>query len=116
MNIPKIKLLDQAVVKASKKIKVLNALAWPVGLEEKFLNDWRKGNAQLPVVTITPPNVKDNVAALDEIAWRCDLGDPVEKFLSETALSYANAGRMLMNVGTPDFTTYSIKLYGRPDF
>jgi uncharacterized protein (TIGR02421 family) len=116
MNIPKIKLLDEAVVKASRRIKVLNALAWPVGVEEKFLADWRKGQARLPVVTITPPNVKDNVVALDEISWRCDLGDPVEKFLSETALSYANAGRMLMNVGTPDFTTFSIKLYGRPDF
>ena len=116
MNNSKIQLLDDSLVNASKQIKVLNALAWPVGAEEKFLEDWRKGNPQLPEVQIKPPNVKNSIKELDHIVTQCDQTDPVEKYLAETALSYANAGRMLMHVGTPEFTTYSTKLYGRPDF
>lgn len=115
MNENKIQKLDKELVQASRKIKVLNALAWPVGVEEKFLEDWRKGNPQLPEIKIQPPDVKDSVKALDDIVQQCNQDDPVEKFLAETALSYANAGRMLLNVGTPEFTKYSTRIYGRPD-
>jgi len=115
MDIVKIQKLDVALVQATKKIKVLNALAWPVGVEEKFLDGWRKGNPLLPEVKIQPPDVKNSVRKLDAIVQQCNHEDPVEKFLAETALSYANAGRMLMHVGTPEFTRYSTKIYGRPD-
>jgi uncharacterized protein (TIGR02421 family) len=115
MDTQKIQTLDDALVQASKKIKVLNTLAWPVGVEEKFLEGWRKGNPQLPEINIQPPDVKESVKKLDAIVQQCKQDDPVEKFLAETALSYANAGRMLMCVGTPEFTKYSTKIYGRPD-
>lgn len=115
MDTQKIQQLDGALVHASKKIKVLSALAWPVGVEEKFLEGWRKGNPQLPEIKIQPPDVTDSIEELDVIVQQCDQDDPVEKFLAETALSYSNAGRMLMHVGTPEFTRYSTKIYGRPD-
>lgn len=115
MDTKKIQRLDDAVIHSTRKIKVLNALAWPVGVEEKFLANWRKGNPQLPEINIQPPDVKDSIKTLDDIVHLCNQEDPVEKFLAETALSYANAGRMLMNVGTPEFTKYSAKIYGRPD-
>jgi uncharacterized protein (TIGR02421 family) len=115
MNKDKIQKLDEAVVKASKKIKVLNTLAWPAEAEPKFLEGWHKGKPTLPEIKIQPPNVAENVAALDAIVHQCDQEDPVEKFLAETALSYAHAGRMLMHVGTPEFTKYSTEIYGRPD-
>src|SRR5262245_10485975 len=115
MNKEKIKELDAGIVGASKKIKVLNALAWPAGEEEKFLESWQRGNPKLPQIQLTPPKVGTSIAALDQIADKCDPGDPVEKYLMETARSYANAGRMISAVGTPEFTRYSVKLYGRPD-
>jgi hypothetical protein len=115
MNEEKIARLDSALVEASKKIKVLNALAWPAGEEEKFLESWARKNPRLPEVRITPPDVKKNIATLDAIASQCDPGDPVGKFLLETAQSYADAGRMISAVGTPQFTHYSTKIYGRPD-
>ena len=59
MDTQKIQALDEAVIQASKKIKVLNALAWPVGVEEKFLEGWRRGNPQLPEIKLVPPDVKD---------------------------------------------------------
>jgi len=115
MKAQKIQDLDQAVVHASKKIKVLNTLTWPTGIEEQFLNRWKNGQPELPKIKIQPPKVTESIAALDAIVHKCDQADPVEKFLAETALSYADAGRMLMHVGTPDFTRYSEKIYGRPD-
>ncbi len=115
MNTEKIKKLDGELVRASKKIKVLSALTWPMGKEEAFLESWKKGNPQLPQIEIKPPDVRASVMALEGIAKKCDQKEPVERFLAETAQSYAYAGHMLMNVGTPAFTTYSTKIYGRPD-
>ena len=115
MNNNNIQKLDEMLVKASKKIKVLNTLAWPAGVEEKFLEGWRKGNPVLPEIKIQSPDISDNIHALESIISKCDQTQPVEKFLAETAESYANAGRMLMAVGTPKFTEYSTKIYGRPD-
>jgi len=115
MDTQKIQKLDDALVHASKKIKVLNALAWPVGAEEKFLESWNKGKPQLPEINIQPPDLTDSVKKLDAIVHQCNQDDPVEKFLAETALSYSNAGRMLMHVGTTEFTKYSTLIYGRPD-
>jgi uncharacterized protein (TIGR02421 family) len=115
MDTSKIQKLDDAVVQSSRKIKVLNALAWPVGIEEKFLEGWRKNNPQLPIVKLQPPDVKHEVQELNGIVQQCNMNDPVEKFLGETAQSYALAGQMLMQVGTPEFTKYSTRIYGRPD-
>jgi len=115
MDAKKIQRLDNSLVDASKKIKVLNALAWPVGAETLFLEGWRKGNPQLPEIKIQPLNVSENIKKLDAIVQVCNQDDPVEKFLAETALSYSYAGQMLMHAGTPAFTEYSTKIYGRPD-
>ena len=115
MDKNKIENLDSALVHASKKIRVLNALAWPADAEENFLQSWRQGNPQLPEVKLEQPDLKSSVTDLDSIVAQCNPDDPVEKFLAETAQSYADAGRMLSNIGTPDFTRYSTKIYGRPD-
>jgi len=115
MNQQKIKNLDEAIVKSSKKIKVLSTLAWPQGEEDKFLENWNRGNPKLPRIKLSPPNVQESISSLEKVADQCDAGDPVEKFLMETARSYAYAGRMISAVGTPDFTRYSVKIYGRPD-
>lgn len=115
MDTKKIETLDTALMQASKKIKVLQALQWPLGAEEKFLETWRRGNPQLPEVVLERRDYRDSISTLEDIESRCDTDDPVEKFLAETAQSYAYSARMLSAVGTPDFTTYATKLYGRPD-
>jgi uncharacterized protein (TIGR02421 family) len=115
MDTEKIKTLDAALLQASRKIKVLQALQWPGGLEEKFLQGWRQGNPELPRLELPRQNHVDSIRTLEGIAAQCDVGDPVEKFLADTAQSYAYAGRMLNAIGTPDFSTYSTKIYGRPD-
>jgi uncharacterized protein (TIGR02421 family) len=115
MDISKIERLDSALVRASGKICATNSLEWPLASEEIFLQNWRKGNLQLPEVNATPRNLSENIKALDSIVKRCDEADPVEKFLAATAESYADCAHMLSHVGTREFTRYSTKIYGRPD-
>ena len=115
MDEKKIARLDKALVSAAKSVKVLNALAWPADSEEKFLHDWRTGKPKLPHIELQARDLSDNITALEAIAAQCQADDPVEKFLLETAHSYADAARMLGAIGTPEFTRYSVRLYGRPD-
>lgn len=115
MNEQKIARLDEELCEVSKKIKVLSALTWPSGAEEQFLQSWKNGKAKLPEIQLAVPNVMKNVDQLENIVKQCDQQEPIEKFLAETAQSYAYAGRMLNAIGTEDFTRYSEKIYGRPD-
>src|SRR6478735_2255029 len=115
MDEKKIKELDDQVVSHSKKIKVLKAISWPANSEEEFLKGWRKGNAVLPKVQFQRKDLSEEISKLDAVVAKCDQDNPIEKFLAETAGSYADAGRMLNHVGTPEFTTYSCRIYGRPD-
>jgi uncharacterized protein (TIGR02421 family) len=115
MDFKKIQKLDDELVRASSKIRVLKALEWPLGAEEAFLKNWERGNPKLPDITLHPQNLNENITALTAIVEQCDQNDPIEKFLASTAESYADAARMLSFVGTVEFTRYSTKIYGRPD-
>jgi len=115
MDTNKIQSLDSELVQASKKIRVLKVLEWPLNSDEAFLQNWRKGNPLLPEVNRMPQNLDDSIATLDSITARCNQHDPVEKFLAETAQSYGDSARMLSNIGTTEFTRYATKIYGRPD-
>ena len=116
MDLKKIAKLDAALIKAAQGVRVLPSISWPLGSEETFLRNWRAGKkVSLPVSGVERLDLRDNIAALEKISAQCNEDDPVEKFLFETAQSYANAARMLGAVGTRDFTTWSVSLYGRPD-
>ncbi|MDD0977436.1 flavohemoglobin expression-modulating QEGLA motif protein [Pseudomonas fontis] len=108
--------LDAALPGLARKIRVLDALSWPAGVEEVFLANWHKGKARLPDVEQRPREHAADIAALDDFIGHCDVGHPAGNFLAMTARSYATAGRMLGAIGTPAFTQYSSALYRRPDF
>jgi uncharacterized protein (TIGR02421 family) len=107
--------LDAELVQLAKPILVLRRLNWPDSMEESFLENWRAGRPALPAVTLCIPDWKAEVAALDAFSLRSEGDDPILQFLRRTAASYAEAARMLMAAGTPEFTERSIRLYGRPD-
>ncbi len=112
---PRIVELDSQLIRLAKPIQVLKHLTWPDAIEETFLEGWRSGQPALP--SIEPHRVAwgDEIAALVDLAARCDGDDPLLQYLRRSAASYAEAGRMLMAAGTPEFTERSIRLYGRPD-
>jgi uncharacterized protein (TIGR02421 family) len=108
--------LDAALPGLTRKIRVLDALSWPDGVEEDFLTKWRSGRAELPSVTLQPRDHSADIAALETFISQCDVGHPAGNYLAMTARSYATAGHMLGAIGTPAFTQYSSALYRRPDF
>ncbi|MNJ33816.1 hypothetical protein D3C77_285060 [compost metagenome] len=108
--------LDAALPLLARKIRVLDALAWPDGVEPVFLANWRSGKARLPDVEQRPRDHSSDIVALEAFAGRCDEGHPAGHYLAMTARSYATAARMLGAIGTPAFTGYSSALYRRPDF
>ncbi len=107
--------LDARLIELAKPILVLKHLNWPEKIEETFLAAWRAGAPVLPVVEFRVPDWTSEIAALDDLARRCAGDDPLLEFLRRSAWSYAEAARMLMAAGTPEFTARSINLYGRPD-
>lgn len=107
--------LDAALPHLARKIRVLDAIAWPDGIEERFLADWHAGRPKLPDVSLKPRDHGTEIEALETLASQCDEGHPAGAFLAATARSYACAGRMLGAIGTPAFTDYSARLYQRPD-
>lgn len=108
--------LDAALPGLARKIRVLDALSWPDGVEEIFLANWRTGKAALPDIELRPRDHSADITALEAFIDRCDVGHPAGNHLAMTARSYATAGRMLGAMGTPAFTDYSSALYRRPDF
>lgn len=108
--------LDAALPCLARKIRVLDALAWPDGVEEVFLTRWHAGRAELPVVELQPRDHGAAISSLETFIGQCDTGHPAGRYLAATARSYATAGHMLGAIGTPAFTQYSSALYRRPDF
>lgn len=106
--------LDRELVDAARGIKVLSALAWPVGAQEEFLKHDGAGNPRLPVIDYPKLDHADHRKALTTLARKCDVSHPVGRYLRSTALSYVAAARMLEHMGQPRFRTDSENLYGRP--
>jgi hypothetical protein len=59
--------LDAALPSLARKIRVLEALAWPDGVEEVFLARWRAGQAELPRVELRPRDHSTDIAALEAL-------------------------------------------------
>jgi uncharacterized protein (TIGR02421 family) len=106
---------DALLVKTVHPIKILNTLSWPAEVEVKFLESWRAGKPELPVVQLERPDYSVQIEALLAIQSRCDRAHPLDNLIYKTARSYACAARMLAAIGTLDFTKYSIELYGKPN-
>jgi uncharacterized protein (TIGR02421 family) len=107
---------DRALLPIGRAIKVLKAIDWPIELEEKFLDGWRRGTPELPAPPTQPQVLAGETSALEALMGRIDRGHPVGDWLFKTAWSYHVAARMLAGIGTPEFTRCSALLYGRPDF
>ena len=107
---------DRALVAIGRRIRVLKAIDWPLALEERFLDGWRRGQPELPAAPSEPKLLTDEIAALKGLMRGIDRGHPVGNWLYKTAWSYHVAASMLAGIGTPEFTRCSALLYGRPDF
>jgi uncharacterized protein (TIGR02421 family) len=106
--------LDQQLVDAAKQIKVLSNLAWPDSMGQDFITAWKSGKALIPKPKYKPHSYPAQLKALESIMKAAGDSHPVGRYISQTALSYIRAGRMLECIGQPEFTKLSVELYGRP--
>jgi uncharacterized protein (TIGR02421 family) len=106
---------DRELASIGRRIKVLKAIDWPLALEERFLEGWRRGQARLPEPGSQPKVHAAEMTALKDLMRKLDRGHPVGNWLYKTAWSYHVAASMLAGIGTPEFTRCSALLYGRPD-
>src|SRR5438045_2087503 len=107
--------IDAEIARVGGRIAVLKSLRWPLGVERRFLKDFKAGRTRLPKVALQRPALEREARTLDRLMRRCDNGQPLGRWLHMTAWSYRVAVGMLRNLGTPRFTLASVALYGRPD-
>lgn len=107
--------LDAELAEAAKDVRVLAHLTWSEETGEAFLSAWRAGRRELPKIETAAVDNDATREALASIAARCDRSHPLGDLVFKTAESYAAATNMLAHMGTPEFTRWSIALYGRPD-
>lgn len=106
--------LDRRLCEVAKGIRVLGMLTWPEGTVQTFLDSHRRGAPRLPEVELTRVDLRAERQALDAILEEADPREPTERFVADTAYSYALAAQMLEARGTPAFTALSRALYGAP--
>jgi len=114
-RLQKVKQLDERLASIVQPIKVLSALGWPRKAEDEFLAAYRAGTPALPSVALTPRDHTREIQLLEELQADCDREHPLDNIVFKTARSYESAARMLGAIGSPDFSRYSIELYGKPD-
>ena len=99
--------------RVSKETHLLDALQWSREVEERFFEQHARELPQ-PVYEIDRDRATRNAIALDELSMTLDVGDPIQRWLTQVARSYADGNRMLLAVGTPRFHQISVDVYGGP--
>lgn len=105
--------LDRRLIELMGKVRVLGALSWPEHVVARFLVDYHVGRSRLPEI-IYEPIVDDACEQLEALSAQADRSDPLQRFVAKTADSFAIAGHMLRERGTPSFVARSTELYGLP--
>lgn len=106
--------LDDRLVRATRRLRLLQAVSWKQGVQREFLERWRRGVQRLPEPDYVAEDHADVRAELRSIAQACDTGDPLGLYLRRTADSWHTAAMLLEAIGTAGVTDQSIRLFGRP--
>jgi uncharacterized protein (TIGR02421 family) len=114
-HLEKTRELDALLAETVSPIRILSSIGWPHEAEIRFLDSFHRGDPQLPDVRLEPVDLRREIEVLDEIQSSCDRAHPLDNLIFKTARSYAAAARMLGAIGSPQFTDWSIRLYGKPD-
>ena len=102
------------MVKAVRGIRLLHLASWPATVQARFLEQWRRGQAALPVVDYPQLDFSDARTELAAIAAAADPQHPLGAYLRESVDSWDRAACLLQSLGTAAAGTESIALYGHP--
>ncbi|MDB4928044.1 MAG: hypothetical protein JWM10_528 [Myxococcaceae bacterium] len=103
----------EALAKSDRRVRVLEAIGWPREVEERFFAGGAEG---LPEVTyeVDRDPLNERVAALDAAEQSLEGDDPVTVWMRSTVGSMRDASRMVLALGTAEFSRLSKELYGGP--
>lgn len=107
--------LDARLVRATRRLRLLQAVSWKAEVQQAFLERWRRGVQRLPEPEYIAEDHADVRAELRAISAASDPDDPLGLYLRRTADSWHTAALLLEGVGTASVTDHSIRLFGRPD-
>ncbi|GAB3099705.1 flavohemoglobin expression-modulating QEGLA motif protein [Lysobacter terrae] len=107
--------LDARMVKAVKGIRLLAQVSWPASVQKRFLDEAAQGRYAMPVIEYQKLDFSEARRELDAIIAQADPDHPLGHYLCDSARSWSIAAELLEAVGTPEVTTHSIRLFGRPD-
>ena len=107
--------LDARLVKAVRGIRLLGLSSWPARVQVEFLERWQRGQPALPAVDYPKLDFSDERIELMAIAAAADPDHPLGAYLRESADSWSHAASLLEALGTPQASTASLVLFGRPD-
>jgi len=105
-----IKISDQ-LYEASKSIRILRNVNWPLGVKEAFFKSKKE---KLPQVTYPKIDAKPILAEIDKARKLIPSSSPFKNWANGIANTLENSAHLLENLGKPSFYTYSSKLYGSP--
>ena len=106
--------LDKRLTAAVRPIRLLDAVSWPAPLQERFLADWRVGKIWMPEPEYVRQVWTQVRAELDAIDAALDNNHPLGRYLHRTSESWRVATFLLDAIGTPEVTTHSTRLFGKP--
>jgi uncharacterized protein (TIGR02421 family) len=109
-----LEVLDRRLVRVGSRIRVLGSLSFPEPVAEDFLAQWRRGAPELPIAPPIVPPAAATVETLQRICRKADRGDPLGRFVHDTAESYLKVASLLRVAGTPEFHRLSREIYGGP--
>jgi uncharacterized protein (TIGR02421 family) len=92
-------------------VRVLRTIAWPKEAADQFFDRGADHNPDIEYEPLDPAPVIERVAS---VRTSLDAEDPTHAWLLRQADSIETGARMLAAVGTRDFYTHSVTLYGRP--
>lgn len=103
----------EALAKSDRRVRVLEAIGWPREVEERFFAD---GAGALPEVTyeVDRDALRDRVRELDAAERSFDGDDPITEWLRSSVASMRDASRLVLALGTAEFSRLSKELYGGP--
>lgn len=102
--------LSARLYQASKEIRILKHISWPVEVRQEFFKHKAQRLPEVQYPMFEPSNVIFQVAGIQS-----ELEDTlVDQWLNRQAQVIANSALMLSATGTEQFFKYSSELYGAP--
>ena len=106
----RVKKISDLVYQASRKIRILGFLNWPLSVRYRF---FRSGSQQIPEVEY--PQLDSTYAKEHLRAAKKLLGDtPIDDWLKKKIYEVGSGVKMLEGCGTKQFFHQSVKIYGKP--